>query len=122
MKVQRISAEFRSQASAFGLGSALGALALRAIQRVIDIKVLRALCMSVVAPTFMELPVGMCADFLDDALMWYDYGAKTSPSFQLRATAEFLRAIFEQDPRSELRRALLAKGLGTEVIVTLRKK
>ena len=66
MKVQRISAEFRSQASAFGLGSALGALVLRAIQRVIDVKVLRALCISVVAPTFMELPVGMCADFLDD--------------------------------------------------------
>jgi len=63
-----------------------------------------------------------CSDFLDDALMWYDYGAKTSPSFQLRATAELLRAIFEQDPQSDLRRALLKKGLGTEVIVTLRKK
>lgn len=63
-----------------------------------------------------------CSDFLDDALMWYDYGAKTSPSFQLRATAEFLRAIFEHDRQSELRHALLKKGLGTEVIVTLRKK
>lgn len=68
------------------------------------------------------LPPRACSDFLDDALMWYDYGAKTSPSFQLRATAEFLRAIFAQDPQGELRRALLTKGLGTEVIVTLRRK
>ena len=68
------------------------------------------------------LPPRACSDFLDDALMWYEYGAKTSPSFQLRDTAEFLRAIFEQDPQSELRHALLKKGLGTEVIVTLRKK
>jgi len=66
VKVQRISAEFRSQASVFGLGSALRAFALRAIQRVIDVKVLRALCISVVAPAFMELPVEMSADFLDD--------------------------------------------------------
>ncbi len=62
-----------------------------------------------------------CSDFLDDAVMWYDYGSKTAPSFQLRATAELLRTIFEQDPRGELRRSLLARGLGTEVIVTLRK-
>lgn len=67
------------------------------------------------------LPPRACSDFLDDALMWYDYGAKTSPSFQLRATAELLLAIFEQDPQNDLRRALLKKGLGTEVIVTLRK-
>jgi SAM-dependent methyltransferase len=67
------------------------------------------------------LPPRACSDFLDDALMWYEYGAKTAPSFQLRATAELLRTIFEQDPRGELRRALLARGLGTEVIITLRK-
>jgi SAM-dependent methyltransferase len=67
------------------------------------------------------LPPRACSDFLDDALMWYDYGARTSPSLQLRATAEFLRAIFEQDPQSDLRRALLKKGFGTEVIVTLRR-
>jgi hypothetical protein len=39
----------------------------------------------------------------------------------MRATSEFLRAIFEQDATGDLRRRLLERGLGTEVIVTLRK-
>jgi hypothetical protein len=65
VRVQRISAEFRSQASAFGFWSALRALLLRAIQRVIDFKVLRAMSISVVAPAFLELPAGMSGDFLD---------------------------------------------------------
>jgi SAM-dependent methyltransferase len=68
------------------------------------------------------LPPRACSDFLDDAPMWYDYGSKTAPSFQMRATAELLRAIFDQDAQGDLRRALLKRGLGTEVIVTLRKK
>jgi len=65
VRVERISAEFRSQASAFGFWSALRALLLRAIQRVIDFKVLRAMCIGVVAPVFLELPPGMSGDFLD---------------------------------------------------------
>jgi hypothetical protein len=65
VRVQRISAEFRSQLSAFGFWSAVRAFAIRAIQRVIDFKVLRAVCITVVAPGFLELPPDMRADFLD---------------------------------------------------------
>jgi hypothetical protein len=65
VQVQRISAEFRAQASAFGFWSTLRAFTIRAIQRVIDFKVLRAMCITVVAPGFLELPPGLSADFLD---------------------------------------------------------
>ena len=65
MQVQRISSEFRSQVSAFGFWSTLRAFVLRAIKRVIDFKVLRALCITVVAPGFLEIPAGMSGDFLD---------------------------------------------------------
>ena len=65
MQVQRISSEFRSQVSAFGFRSTLRAFVLRAIKRVIDFKVLRALCITVVAPGFLEIPAGMSGDFLD---------------------------------------------------------
>jgi hypothetical protein len=65
VQVQRISSEFRSQVSAFGFWSALRAFVLRAIQRVIDFKVLRALCITVVAPGFLEIPAGVSGDFLD---------------------------------------------------------
>src|SRR5205807_4871246 len=65
VRVERISAEFRSLASSFGFWSALRAFAIRAIQRVIAFKVLRAMCITVVAPGFLELPAGMSADFLD---------------------------------------------------------
>ena len=85
MRVQRISAEFRSQASAFGFWSALRALLLRAIQRVIDFKVLRAMCISVVAPAFLELPAGMSGDFLDRETL---RRMSTDPQYDL--TPEFL--------------------------------
>ena len=65
MRVQRISAEFRSQVSAFGFWNTVRAWALRAVQRVIDFKVLRAMCITVVAPAFLELPPGLSGDFLD---------------------------------------------------------
>jgi len=65
VQVQRISSEFRSQVSAFGFWSTLRAFVLRAIKRVIDFKVLRALCITVVAPGFLEIPAGMSGDFLD---------------------------------------------------------
>ena len=62
-----------------------------------------------------------CSDFLDDSLMWYDYGSKTCPSFQMRATSSVLRAVFDTDESGDLRRALMRQGIGTEIIVTLRK-
>lgn len=63
-----------------------------------------------------------CSDFLDDALMWYAYGAKTAPTMQLRATSEVLRAIFADDADGKLRRGLLKQGIGTEIIIALRKR
>jgi hypothetical protein len=87
VKVQRISAEFRFQVSAFGFWSALRALLLRVIQRVIDFKVLRALYITVVAPGFLDLPAGMSADFLDrDTLR----RMASDPKYDL--TPEFLDA------------------------------
>ena len=85
MRVQRISAEFRSQASAFGFWSALRALLLRAIQRVIDFRVLRALCITVVAPAFLELPPGLSGDFLDRETL-----RRMSADPQYDVTPEFL--------------------------------
>ncbi|BAV33527.1 hypothetical protein SCL_1214 [Sulfuricaulis limicola] len=63
-----------------------------------------------------------CSDFLDDSLMWYDYGSKTCPSFQMRATSGVLRAVFETDDGGDLRRTLMRRGIGTEIIITLRKQ
>ena len=85
MRVQRISAEFRSQASAFGFWSALRALLLRAIQRVIDFKVLRAMWITVVVPGFLELPTGMTADFLDRETL-----RRMTAEAKYDLTAEFL--------------------------------
>ncbi|HEY6156316.1 MAG TPA: hypothetical protein VIV88_02635 [Gemmatimonadales bacterium] len=85
VRVQRISAEFRSQASAFGFWSALRAFAIRAIQRVIDFKVLRAMCITVVAPGFLELPADMSADFLDRETL-----RRMTAETKYDLTAEFL--------------------------------
>jgi hypothetical protein len=85
VRVQRISAEFRSQASAFGFGSALRAFAIRAVQRVIDFKVLRAMCITVVAPGFLELPAGLSADFLDRETL-----RRMTAETKYDLTAEFL--------------------------------
>lgn len=62
------------------------------------------------------------SDFLDDAEMWYEYAAKTSPSFQLRSLSQVLKAIFTSEAGEDLKRHLLSKGWGTEVIITLRKR
>lgn len=64
----------------------------------------------------------MCSDFLDSAEMWFDYGTKACPSFQVRATSSFLGEIFKLDVDCRMRETLVKKGLGTEVIITLRKK
>jgi len=85
VRVQRISSEFRSQVAAFGFWSALRAFVLRAIQRVIDFKVLRALCITVVAPSFLELPAGMSADFLDRETL-----RRMTADAKYDLTAEFL--------------------------------
>ena len=85
VRIQRISAEFRSQASSFGLWSVLRAFAIRAIQRVIDFKVLRAMCITVVVPGFLELPTGMTADFLDRETL-----RRMTAEAKYDLTAEFL--------------------------------
>ena len=60
--------------------------------------------------------------FLDGALNWDDYGSKTCPSMAMRGNAELLRAIFEMDGDKKIRNRIAAAGMGTEVIMTLRKK
>ena len=85
MRVQRISAEFRSQVSTFGFWSALRALAFRALRRVIDFRVLRAICISAVAPGFLELPPDMSADFLDRETL-----RRMTAESKYDLTAEFL--------------------------------
>lgn len=63
-----------------------------------------------------------CSDFLDDALNWYGYGSKTCPSMAMRGTAELLHAVFKMDADKKIRNRLAADGMGTEIIMTLRKK
>jgi 2-polyprenyl-3-methyl-5-hydroxy-6-metoxy-1,4-benzoquinol methylase len=63
-----------------------------------------------------------CSDFLDDAEMWFDYASKACPSLESRETSMVLKEIFALDKSKSLRNALLDKGFGTEVIITLQKK
>lgn len=70
---------------------------------------------------FEIFDVRHCSDFLDDALNWYGYGGKTCPSMAMRATAQLLRAVFEQDGDKQIRNRLTASGMGTEIVMTLRK-
>lgn len=63
-----------------------------------------------------------CSDFLDDAINWYEYGTRTAPTLALRGTAQLLRKVFELDASGGARRALADMGLGTEVVMTLRKR
>jgi hypothetical protein len=63
-----------------------------------------------------------CSDFLDDALMWYDYGGRTAPTMQLRETSKVLRHIFSSDGSAPLKYSLLQDAIGTEIIVTMRKR
>lgn len=71
---------------------------------------------------FEVFDVKHCSDFLDDALNWYGYGSKTCPSMAMRGTADLLRAVFEMDADKSIRNRLVADGMGTEIIMTLRKK
>ena len=63
-----------------------------------------------------------CSDFLDGAVLGFDYGVKTCPSIQLRGMSSVLEDIFRLGPSKVLRRGLLQQGIGTEVIVTLQKR
>lgn len=63
-----------------------------------------------------------CSDFLDDAINWYGYGGKTCPSMAMRGTAKVLQSIFELDQDRKIRKQLAAAGMGTEIIMALRKK
>lgn len=74
------------------------------------------------ARDFAVFDVKHCSDFLDDALNWYDYGSKTCPSMALRNTSVVLKSIFEQDTDRRIRKALAAAGMGTEIVMTLRKQ
>lgn len=71
---------------------------------------------------FEIFDVKHCSDFLDDALNWYGYGAKTCPSMAMRGTAKVLQSLFEMDGDNTIRRRLAAAGMGTEIIMALRKK
>jgi 2-polyprenyl-3-methyl-5-hydroxy-6-metoxy-1,4-benzoquinol methylase len=62
-----------------------------------------------------------CSDFLDDALNWYTYAEKTSSTMALRGTYSLLKEIFKYDNDERLKRSLTKNGIGTEIIVTLRK-
>lgn len=71
---------------------------------------------------FEIVDVKHCSDFLDDALNWYAYGSKTCPSMAMRATAKVLQSIFELDGNRKIRNQLAADGMGTEIIMALRKR
>ena len=60
-----VIATFRRNYAAFGLWKTLQAFGLRMIQRVIGVKVLRAMYLTAVAPTFAAVPADLTAGFLD---------------------------------------------------------
>ena len=62
-----------------------------------------------------------CSDFLDDAINWYGYGSSTCPSMAMRSTSSVLHSIFELDTDNNLKNNLASQGIGTEIIMTLRK-
>jgi len=63
-----------------------------------------------------------CSDFLDDAFDWYGYGSSTCPSMSLQNNSAVMQTIFEFDQDHSLRNKLTRVGMGTEIILTLRKK
>ncbi len=62
-----------------------------------------------------------CSDFLDDASNWYGYGTETSTSMAVRNTSKVLQSIFEMDDDHKIRNRLYSNGIGTEIIMSLRK-
>jgi hypothetical protein len=69
VKLEGVIARFRRNYSAFGLWNTLQAFGIRAIQRVIRIRVLRAMYVTAVAPTFAAVPADLTAGFLDRATL-----------------------------------------------------
>ena len=65
MKLKGVIRRFRRDCAAFGLWNTLQAFGIRAIQRVIDVKLLRAMYLTAVAPIFAAVPVDLTAGFLD---------------------------------------------------------
>lgn len=72
-------------------------------------------------PRWEYLPPRACSDFLDDAAGWYGYAMQSCPSLQERATAQVLGLLFQTHGQAATR-TLLAQGVGTEIILTLRKR
>lgn len=62
-----------------------------------------------------------CSDFLDDSVNWYSYAENTSSNQGLKGTYTLLKTIFENDNNKDLKKLLLNKEMGTEVIFTLKK-
>jgi hypothetical protein len=65
VKRRGVIAGFRRDCATFGLWKTLRAFAIRAIQRVTGVKVLRAMYVTAVAPTFAAVPADLTAGFLD---------------------------------------------------------
>ena len=65
MKRRGVIAKFRRDYAAFGLWKTLQAFGIRAIQRVMGVKLLRAMYVTAVAPTFAAVPADLTAGFLD---------------------------------------------------------
>jgi len=65
MNLRAVFDEFRRNAAAFGWRSAVGALTLGAIKRVFGVRVLRAMYVTAVAPTFAAAAADVSADFFD---------------------------------------------------------
>src|SRR2546425_12532742 len=58
VKLKGVIRRFRRDCAAFGLWNTLQAFGIRAIQRVIDVKLLRAMYLTAVAPIFAAGPPG----------------------------------------------------------------
>jgi hypothetical protein len=65
VKLEGVIARFRRDYSAFGLWNTLQALGTRALQRVVRVRVLRAMYVTAVAPAFAAVPADLTARFLD---------------------------------------------------------
>lgn len=62
-----------------------------------------------------------CSDFVDDWQMWSQYLLQTSPGIQSKAMVQILDSLFRSPFGEKAKDHLLAAGIGTEVIFTLRK-
>jgi 2-polyprenyl-3-methyl-5-hydroxy-6-metoxy-1,4-benzoquinol methylase len=71
---------------------------------------------------FEVVNIRHCSDFLDDALNWYAYGAESCPSLAMRNTSYVLYEIFKNDKNNYIKHHLSNAGMGTELVMTLRKK